>query len=29
MEELTARSQEIPAMPGEAFSREMIYQGHK
>jgi Arc/MetJ-type ribon-helix-helix transcriptional regulator len=28
MEELTARSQGNPALPGETFPREMIYMDH-
>ena len=28
LDELAANSEKIPAMPGETFSREMIYQDH-
>jgi len=28
LDELTQFSEKIPAMPGETFSREMIYQDH-
>ncbi len=28
LDQFTAYSDKIPSMPGETFSREMIYQGH-